>query len=144
MMAKYKPPKNQQGDANIATNCQLTNAEEKLLDVLLDPKNRLLNTTERCNLAGISRQTYYRIMRRPEFIAVYRQQSYDLFAQNIGPVVTAFIKQACQGSFPHGNEILEIMGMRRQSAPERANVDQFTAALTGKAPNPWDGDGDEA
>jgi hypothetical protein len=144
MMAKHKPPKNQQGDANIATNCQLTNAEEKLLDVLLDPKNRLLNTTERCNLAGISRQTYYRIMRRPEFIAVYRQQSYDLFAQNIGPVVTAFIKQACQGSFPHGNEILEIMGMRRQSAPERANVDQFTAALTGKAPNPWDGDGDEA
>lgn len=140
MMAKYKPV---ESDKKF-TNYQLTNAEDRLLEVLLDPKNRLSNTTERCKLAGISRTSYYKIMRRPEFIEVYRQQAYDLFAQNIGPVVTAFIKQACQGSFPHGNEILEIMGMRRQSAPERANVDQFTAALTGKAPNPWDGDGDEA
>lgn len=144
MMAKYKPPEGEPENNRKFTNYLLTKAEERLLEVLLDPKNRLATTTERCKLAGISRTSYYKIMQRPEFIEVYRQQAYDLFAQNIGPVVTAFIREACKGSFPHGNEILEIMGMRRQSAPERANVDQFTAALTGKAPNPWDGDGDEA
>lgn len=43
----------------------LTAAESRLLDVLSDPDSRGRTVTQRAELAGIDRRTYYKLMERP-------------------------------------------------------------------------------
>ena len=46
----------------------LTAAEQRLLEVLVNPANVGLSVTEKCKLANISRTTYYDLMQKPEFL----------------------------------------------------------------------------
>ena len=48
-----------------------TTAEEKLLEVLLNPKNRGKTIAEISAMAGIGERTYYRAIEKPEFIDYY-------------------------------------------------------------------------
>jgi hypothetical protein len=93
------------------TAYQPTTAEQKLLEVLLNPEYRQLNKTEICQQAGVSRQTYYDAFKKPEFVAYYEAQSRDLVREAVGPVLNAFLKAAKDGSYPHGKVILEMAGM---------------------------------
>lgn len=93
------------------TEYRPTLAERKLLEVLLNPELRTATVTDICQRAGISRQTYYKTIKKPEFLKLYESQSRDLVRVAIGPVVNAFIKAAKEGSYPHGKVILEMAGL---------------------------------
>lgn len=93
------------------TEYRLSDKERALLEVLLNPEHRTKSITDICKVAGISRPTYYSVMEKPEFKAIYEDKTKDLIKQAIGPVVNTFVREALRGSFQHGKVILEMAGL---------------------------------
>ena len=89
----------------------LTESEQKLLDILINPGYRMKSIKEICLIAQISRATYYRAFEKPEFQAIYKAQSRALVDQSIAPVLNTFVREALRGSFQHGKVILEMAGL---------------------------------
>ena len=106
-----------------------TLAENKLLDVLLDPANRLKNVTELCTLAGIGRTTYYEAFAKPEFAEYVKQQSLELLKRAVPAGMNALLKEATRGSYPHLKMLLEMAGLYKESSDHNVNVIGFEAAL---------------
>jgi hypothetical protein len=90
------------------TDYKLTPSEEKLIEALLNPENRMKKITELCQIAEISRETYYNAFNKPQFVAIYKARSKELINKAVGPVLNAFIKEASRGSFQHGKVLLEM------------------------------------
>jgi hypothetical protein len=88
-----------------------TNAEQKLLDVLLDPHNRLLNVTDTCNLAEISRKTYYESFKRQEFLDLVHITSLELVKQHAIELVKIGIRYAREGSSQHWKVLMEMANL---------------------------------
>ena len=88
-----------------------TQAEQKLLEVLLSPEHRLKSVTDICKVACCSRVLYYSAFKKPEFKALYKSQSRELVDQSIAPVLNTFVREALRGSFQHGKVILEMAGL---------------------------------
>lgn len=112
-MADKKRPKQKAGrkTGQIPTKEKLTPAQARLLEVLLDPANRLRSVTDVCQMAEITRDTYYQAFKRPMFVKRYEEQSKDLALRHAGPVMNAFVREATRGSFQHGKVILEMAGL---------------------------------
>lgn len=88
-----------------------TNAEEKLLGVLLNPEHRFLSITDTCKEAKVVRDIYYKAFKKPKFVAYYKKRSLNLVDQSLGPVINTFKKMAIAGSFQHGKALLEMGGL---------------------------------
>ncbi|MFT4146415.1 MAG: phBC6A51 family helix-turn-helix protein [Mobilitalea sp.] len=89
----------------------LTNEEQTLLEVMLNPESRMKSVTEICKLAKIERATYYKAFQKPEFVEIYKQKSIDMVKQSAASILNTFIQEAQQGSFRHGKVILEMAGL---------------------------------
>jgi hypothetical protein len=85
-----------------------TNAEQKLLDVMLDPNNRLLNVTDTCTLAEISRKTYYDSFKRQEFVDLVHTTSLELVKQHAIELVMIGLRYAREGSSQHWKVLMEM------------------------------------
>ena len=107
---------------------QPTTAEQKLLEVLLNPEFRGKSKTDICQIAGISRQTYYDAFKKPEFVAYYEAQARDLVREAVGPVINAFVKEAKKGSYPHGKVVLEMAGLYAEAKNVNLNATLSTVA----------------
>lgn len=88
-----------------------TEAESRILELLLTPEHRMKSITEICKLALCSRTIYYNAFKKPEFQALYKSQSKALVDQSIAPVLNTFVREALRGSFQHGKVILEMAGL---------------------------------
>ena len=110
------------------TEYRPTTAEQKLLEVLLTPECRNISKTEVCKRAGISRQAYYKIFKKPAFVAYYEAQARDLVREAVGPVVNAFVQEAKKGSYPHGKVVLEMAGIYAESKNVNLNATLSTVA----------------
>lgn len=102
------------GDERSAQNCTVyepTKAEQKLLEVLLNPEHRLKSITEICAIADIERGTYYNAFRKPEFVAHYQAEALEMVKHDVGPILNAYRKEAKRGSVQHGNVLLEMAGL---------------------------------
>ena len=104
------------------TNVNLTDAENKLMEVLLNPDNREKTITDICKVANISRYTYYASFKKPEFKRAYEQNCKELLEESLAPVINAFIKEAKKGSYYHGKTILEMAGMHTDKLSVSADV----------------------
>jgi hypothetical protein len=94
----------------------LTNAEQILLEVLLNPENRMKSVTEVCKLAKIERMTYYRAFQKPEFVEIYKSRSMDLVKQSLASILNTFVREAQRGSIQHGKVLLEMTGIYSESS----------------------------
>jgi hypothetical protein len=74
------------------TEYQPTEAEQKLLEVLLSPEHRMKSIKDICIIACISRMAYYRAFEKPEFQALYKSQSKALVDQSVAPVLNTFVR----------------------------------------------------
>lgn len=120
------------GSANMAVqNCTEytpTEAEKRILELLLTPEHRMKSITEICKLAACSRTIYYNAFKKPEFQALYKAQSRALVDQSIAPVLNTFVREALRGSFQHGKVILEMAGLySEKSTLEVTGEVTFTA-----------------
>jgi len=99
-----------------------TPAELKLLEVLLMPDNAKLNVTEKCDLAGISRTTYYELMKKPEFMRLCKDTALDLVKSEIMSLMQIGIKEAKDGSFQHWKILLEMIGLHTDRQDVQVNM----------------------
>lgn len=83
-------------------------AEQKLLNIVLRPENSILNVTEICKMAEVSRDTFYRVMKNPDFKRLLREEAFNLIDPALPGVINRFIKEAKDGSFSHGKVVLEM------------------------------------
>jgi hypothetical protein len=93
------------------TEYEPTEKEKNLLEVLLNPENRMKSITDICKLAKCTRPVYYEAFAKPEFVNIYNKQSVDLVKQNVASVINTFVREAQRGSFQHGKVLLEMAGM---------------------------------
>lgn len=98
-------------DLQNITGYEPTEKEKNLLEVLINPENRMKSITDICKLAKCSRPVYYDAFSKPGFVQLYEQKSKDLIKQAVAPVINTFIREAQRGSFQHGKVILEMAGM---------------------------------
>jgi hypothetical protein len=90
--------------------------EKKLLQVLLNPENRLKTITDICDIAGCDRKTYYRAFKKKELVDYYTAESRALVRHSLAPVINACIKQAIKGSAPHAKILLTMAGEYSESS----------------------------
>lgn len=93
------------------TEYEPTEKEKNLLEVLLNPENRMKSITDICKLAICTRPVYYEAFAKPGFVNIYNKQSVDLVKQSVSSVLNTFIREAQRGSFQHGKVILEMAGI---------------------------------
>lgn len=98
------------------TNSGLTEKEKSLLEVLINPENRMKSITDICKLAKCTRPVYYEAFSKPEFVEIYKQYSVDLVKQSVASVINTFIREAQRGSFQHGKVLLEMAGLYTENA----------------------------
>ena len=99
-----------------------TNAEKKLLSILFNPEHRFASITKTCELAGVSRNSYYDAFDKPEFVGYYKKKARDIVDQAVMPVINTFKKMAIAGSFQHGKALLD---MAKMSEPIRIQAMNF-------------------
>lgn len=87
-----------------------TPKEHDLLTILLDPYHRMSSVTKICEMAQVSRKTYYEMFRKPEFQAYYRHALLETIKQYGGQLVNIGIREARKGSFPHWKVLMEMGG----------------------------------
>jgi hypothetical protein len=93
------------------TEYEPTEKEKNLLEVLMNPENRMKSITDICKLAKCTRPVYYEAFAKPGFVSLYNKQSVDLVKQNVASVINTFVREAQRGSFQHGKVILEMAGV---------------------------------
>jgi hypothetical protein len=117
------------------TEYKLTDKEKNLLEVLLNPENRMKSITDICKLAKCSRPVYYEAFSKPGFVEIYKKRSMDMVKQSIASVLNTFIREAQRGSFQHGKILLEMAGMYTESSDVKVsgevntNTDKLDAIL---------------
>ena len=111
-----------QNDTISGNSVKLTKAEEILLEVLLNPENRMKSVTDICKIAKIERMTYYRAFAKPEFVDMYNKRSVDLVKQSVAPIINTFVREAQRGSFQHGKILLDMAGMYNEKLRLSAEV----------------------
>jgi len=135
----------------ICTNYQPTEKEQNLLEVLINPENRMKSITDICKIAKCERQTYYNAFAKPGFVEIYNAKCQELIKQSVGAIINAFVREAQRGSYQHGKLLLDMAGLhtdeeKARTAALKAKVvdnggdtedDGFLAALSGKAGEVW-------
>jgi len=87
-----------------------TPAEEKLLAVLLNPDLVSDSVTDKCQNAGISRQTYYEAMKKPGFMELVQGFRKEMLQAEIQDLIQVGIKEAKNGSYQHWKALMEMAG----------------------------------
>ncbi len=64
-----------------------TRAEERLLDILMDPASRFRTVKDNCAVAKVNQEIYYKAMNKPGFCKVYRERTTALFIRALAPVI---------------------------------------------------------
>jgi len=96
-------------------------AEQKLLEALLNPDNRLKSVTEICGIAKVDRKTYYRAFDKPEFVEYFTIQSKALIRKAHASIINSCIRQAIRGDSAHAKILLTMSGdyADRQIFPDK-------------------------
>jgi hypothetical protein len=102
-MPKYKGQK--------GTKYRPTLAEEKLLEVMLNPEHRLKTVTVICDIAKINRKIFYRAFEKPGFCEIYDKESKALVRKAKAPIINACIRQAVRGDATHAKMLLSMDGI---------------------------------
>lgn len=71
---------------------RLTAAGKKLFKVLIDPEHLGKNVDELCQIADVSRDTYYRLMKDQRFVHLVSDTSKEMVMAKIGNVLSATYK----------------------------------------------------
>jgi hypothetical protein len=103
------------------TEYRPTVAEQRVMEVLLNPDNRLKSVTEICQLANCSRQTYYNYFDKPEFVTYYINKSKALIKKAHAGIINSCIRQALRGDSAHAKLLLTMTGdyADRQVFPDK-------------------------
>jgi len=100
-----------------------TPAQERLLRVLTNPESYAKKVKEVCKLANIPPNTYYRLMKNPDFQAKLRATHIYHFISDLPDILKRILEQAKEGSIQHQKLILELVGFYTPKAQIKVEAD---------------------
>jgi len=92
----------------VAAQNDLTEAGAKLLEVVTRPECRTMTITKQCELAGISRGTYYNLFRDDNFKKAYTELCQIMLLAGAAPASQALMANAAMGNNDAIKMILEM------------------------------------
>lgn len=104
---------------------QPTTAEMKLLEVLSDPTHFRKSITDKCELAGISRETYYKSLRKSQFVNLIPATAMELVKARAMDLINASYEAALKGSFADRELLIEMAGMHTGKPETAVQVNNF-------------------
>jgi|GEM_PF-1858888 hypothetical protein len=99
----------------------LSEAGGQLLEAIIDPVNRILPITKLCERAGISRDSYYRLWKQPEFQTAYRELCQTTCLSQALAAMQALCQQAARGDTGAIKMVLEMAGIYQPQATANIN-----------------------
>jgi hypothetical protein len=87
-----------------------TKTEWALLEVMMNPANRLKNVGDLCDLVPCDRKTYYTAFKKPGFVKLYREESLNLITKGLSSIVNSVVREASRGSAQHAKIALVMAG----------------------------------
>lgn len=106
----------------VAAKNELTEAGIKLLEVVTQPECRTMTVTKQCELAGISRGTYYNLFKDPRFVAAYLDACKVTAISAAMPTMQSVAARAIAGDIQAAQTILQMSGLHVPTAT--VNVQQ--------------------
>lgn len=100
----------------IATQNEVTEAGIKLLEIVTRPECRTMTITQQCQLAGISRGTYYNLFRDDNFKRTYAELCKTMLLAGAAPASQALNAQAAMGDTAAIKMLLELAGIYQPTA----------------------------
>ena len=97
----------------------------RLLEVLLDPASRMKTVTERCKMCNIARKTYYEILKKPEFVNLYRSLALDILKHDSGALINTLRREALRGSAPHLKMALEMANLYAEKVDHNITTETY-------------------
>lgn len=94
----------------------LTPAGHALLEVIVDPITRTMSVTDICDLAGISRDSYYRLFKQEPFVRAYLDACKIFGVSAAMPTIQSVAKSAIDGDMMAAKLILEMAGLHQPTA----------------------------
>lgn len=70
----------------------LPDCGKKLLEVLINPEHIGKTITEKCQIAGVSRDTYYRLIKEDGFVDILNEASVDMIKAHVSDILAATLK----------------------------------------------------
>jgi hypothetical protein len=71
-----------------------TPAELRIMEVCLNPEHAGKTITDKCQIAEVSRETWYAVFRKPEFKNLVNKTALDLVQDGLGDALAALKKSA--------------------------------------------------
>lgn len=91
-----------------------TPAEEKILEVCLNPNNIGKTVTEKMSIAGVCRETWYKAFRKPGFVNLINETAVDLVKEKVADILAASVEAATKGGvrgYQDRRMLLEMFGL---------------------------------
>jgi hypothetical protein len=92
------------------TKYKPTVAQQRLLEVLLNPEHRLKYVTEICAIASCGRKVYYNAFKNQDFVDHYMSESKRMISKAYAGIINASIRQALRGDATHAKMLLNMTG----------------------------------
>ena len=105
----------------VATRNDLTDAGIKLLEVVTRPECRTMSITKQCELADISRTTYYALFKDDNFKRAYTELCQTMLLSGAAPASQALNAQAAMGDTAAIKMLLELAGIYQPTATVNIN-----------------------
>jgi hypothetical protein len=101
-----------------------TDAEKRVLEVALNPECINLNIVEKCKMAKVSRDTWYKAMKKPEFINMLNTMTMDLLKGKVADLINATYNFAVTDSkcSQDRKNLLTIAGIYTDKVEMKADV----------------------
>lgn len=75
--------------ATKANEYRPTKAENRLLEALVNPDNMGKNVEEMCSVAEVAKNTYYKAMKKPDFVKLVNETTLELIKGKVSDVLNA-------------------------------------------------------
>ena len=110
-MSKFEEKKRTLQVDLLTDKWQLSPAGAALLDVMLDPAYRFKNISEKCDIAGISRDSYYRLQAQEGFKNALVDGSKAILVSYAPGCAHSMGEAGLRGDFQSAKEILKQSGV---------------------------------
>ena len=103
-------------------NYKPTTAEIKILEVLTEPDNLTKSITEKAELAGVSRVTWYKAFSKSGFVSLISDTAIGLIRGRAIELVNASFREAKRGSFADRKMLLEVAQIYQGVPTHQTNI----------------------
>jgi len=71
-----------------------TEAEKRIIELSINPESFNMNIKDRCKAANVAKDTWYKAMAKPAFVAILNKATMDMLKSEVSDIVRATIKFA--------------------------------------------------